>query len=87
MERSVKIPDEQVQERLRQLLEEALPLPVQRRAHIILLYGEGKPTRQVAEEVGLSRRQVRSWRQRYEQDGLSISPPEPQRRLAWQINP
>jgi CHAD domain-containing protein len=45
---------------------------LRRRALILLSYNEGKPTRQVAEEVGLSRGRVRFWRRQFRARGMDI---------------
>lgn len=43
-----------------------------RRASVLTLYDDGHPTREVAQEVGLSRSQVRYWRRQYRENGLAI---------------
>lgn len=40
------------------------------RARIVLLAGEGRPAREIAERVGCSLPTVKTWRSRYERDGL-----------------
>ena len=40
------------------------------RARIVLLAGEGRPARQIAERVGCAERTVKQWRSRYQRDGL-----------------
>ncbi len=44
----------------------------QRRAQVILLYDEGLTTIEVARQVGMSRRQVRYWKQQFHEHGLAI---------------
>ena len=44
----------------------------QRRAQVILLYDEGLTTIEVAGRVGMSRRQVRYWKQQFHEHGLAI---------------
>jgi transposase len=41
------------------------------RARIVLLAGEGRPAREIAERVGCAERTVKLWRSRYERDGLA----------------
>ena len=43
-----------------------------RKAQLVLLYAQGLPTRDVANEVGLSRGRARYWRHQYELKGLGI---------------
>lgn len=43
---------------------------VWRRCHIVLLLAEGKSMRDVAARVGVARRTVELWRNRYEAEGL-----------------
>jgi CHAD domain-containing protein len=45
---------------------------LRRRAMILLFYNEGKPTRLVAQEVGLSRGHVRYWRRQFRARGMDI---------------
>jgi len=40
------------------------------RARIVLLAGEGRPAGEIAERVGCAERTVKTWRSRYERDGL-----------------
>ncbi len=40
------------------------------RAQIVLLAGEGRPAREIAERVGCSLPTVKTWRSRYERDGV-----------------
>ncbi len=45
---------------------------LRRRALILLSYDEGKPTRQIAQEVDLSRGQVCFWRRQFRTRGMDI---------------
>ena len=47
---------------------------LQRRARILLLYSEGKDTREIAENVGLSPRSVQYWRREFLKRGMDIFP-------------
>lgn len=43
-----------------------------RRAQILLLYHQGLDTQQIAQEVGMSARQVRYWRQAFGREGMAV---------------
>jgi putative transposase len=49
----------------------SLPHGLVRRAHIVLLAGEGVPNCAIAEKVGISHQAVCKWRQRYLREGLA----------------
>ncbi len=67
------------QERLLQaMLTTGVPEPLARRAAILLRYNQGENTAQIAQEIGLSRRQVRFWRRQYVLRGLAIFPAGPE---------
>ncbi len=70
--------DVTLSESQRQLLEkiaaEVKSGPVYRRAQLLLLYGDGKSSEQVSQEVGLSLTQVRYWRRQFLEEGWSIFP-------------
>ncbi|MGD9099427.1 MAG: CHAD domain-containing protein [Anaerolineae bacterium] len=48
--------------------------PQQRRARIILLHDEGQDSRAIAQEIGLSARQVRRWLTAFREDRMGIFP-------------
>jgi CHAD domain-containing protein len=48
------------------------PEPERRHAHILVLYDDGLPTREVAATVGLSKGRVRYWRRQYQLHSLTI---------------
>ena len=45
---------------------------IRRRAKLLLLYDQGLPTRQVAEQIGLSESRTRFWRRRFIFEGIRI---------------
>ena len=45
---------------------------IRRRAQLLLLYDEGLPTREVAEQIDLSLSRTRFWRRRYIFEGMQI---------------
>jgi CHAD domain-containing protein len=53
------------------VLENGHPV-LQRCARLLLLYDEGLPTREVAQEVGLSTSRTRHWRRRFQIQGMQI---------------
>jgi CHAD domain-containing protein/transposase-like protein len=48
------------------------PIPLQRRARLLLLYDSGLPTREVASQVELSRSRTRHWRRQFLVRGMEI---------------
>ncbi len=48
--------------------------PVRRRARLLLLYHQGKPTAEVAREVGLSTASVLRWRRLFREKGMAVFP-------------
>jgi len=46
------------------------PFATVQRAQIVLLAGQGRPAREIADRVGCAERTVKLWRSRYEQQGL-----------------
>jgi CHAD domain-containing protein len=61
-------------ERLLELSNTSPDDPVRRRAQILLLYNEGKTTAAIGDAVRLSQGQVRYWRRRFQEEGMSIFP-------------
>lgn len=57
---------------LEELVKKAGLLTMQRRARILLLYNEGKDTREISQVVGLSLRTVRYWRREFLDRGMKI---------------
>ncbi|MBE9475079.1 MAG: helix-turn-helix domain-containing protein, partial [Chloroflexi bacterium] len=45
---------------------------IRRRAKLLLLYDQGLPTREVAEQIGLSESRTRFWRRRFIFEGMQI---------------
>ncbi|MCB2205191.1 CHAD domain-containing protein [bacterium] len=60
------------QEHLRALRAGDIDDDIARRVDILLSYADGKETRSIAEEVGLSPSRTRYWRKAFERDGMSI---------------
>lgn len=56
-------------------LSKAVSESLRRRAQILLLYDEGKSTREIAQSVGLSQRGTRYWRRQFRLKGMAILPP------------
>ena len=54
---------------------EAVSETLRRRAQILLLYDEGRSTREVAQVVGLSPRRTRYWRRQFRLRGMEVFPP------------
>jgi len=60
---------------LEKLVAKANSDTIQHRARILLLYNEGKDTREISKTVGLSPRTVRHWRREFLEHGMDIFPP------------
>lgn len=63
-----------VRRTLQELSENSSDGPVRRRALILLMYGEGLATAEICDRVQLSQGQVRYWRRRFVEEGMSIFP-------------
>ncbi|PLX31006.1 MAG: hypothetical protein C0600_06730 [Ignavibacteria bacterium] len=59
-------------ETLRDLLEQDLPDDLRTRITIIVSYAEGRDTRSIAEDVGLSASRTRYWRKAFEREGMTM---------------
>ncbi len=57
---------------LRTIAREAPDEALRRRARVLLLYDEGRPTREVAAAVGLSESQTRYWRRAFLKQGMAL---------------
>ncbi len=58
--------------RIESLAELASTAAMRRRAQVLLLYDQGLPTQEVAEQVDLSPSRTRYWRRRYLFEGMQI---------------
>ncbi len=72
MEERLLSPEQREQVNL--YLSEALSETLRRRAQILILYDEGRPTREVAQAVGISPRRTRYWRRQFKLKGMKIFP-------------
>ena len=62
------------QKRLLEQFAVEAPKLLQRRAHLLMLYDTGLPTREVAAQVELSRSRTRHWRRQFQMRGMGIFP-------------
>ncbi len=63
--------DPEQSQRLEELVVGSPNPSIRRRAQILLGYAQGKRTRDISAEVGISRTQVRYWRRQFRQKGMS----------------
>ena len=59
-------------DRIEALADRATTAAMRRRAEVLLLYDQGLPTQEIAEQVELSPSRTRYWRRRYLFEGMQI---------------
>lgn len=64
--------DQTVKAQVGELATHGSTAAIRRRAQLLLLYDEGLPTMDVAEQVGLSQSRTRYWRRRFLSEGMKI---------------
>lgn len=64
--------DQTVKAQVEELVTQGSTAAIRRRAQLLLLYDEGLPTKDVAEQVGLSLSRTRYWRRRFLSEGMKI---------------
>jgi CHAD domain-containing protein/transposase-like protein len=83
MENLITLLDAEQKAKVKELALSGSTPALRRRAIILLFYDEGLPTRQVAQEVGMSAGRVRYWRRQFQVRGMEIFNPR-RRRSALQ---
>jgi CHAD domain-containing protein/transposase-like protein len=72
MEKPLPLLDAEQKTIVQEVASHSLTPALRRRALILLFYNEGQPTRQVAQEVGMSTGRVRYWRRQFQARGMEI---------------
>jgi CHAD domain-containing protein len=75
MDKPLPLLDDQQKAEIQEIALKGLDPALRRRALILLVYDQGQPTRQVAQEVGMSRGRVRYWRRQFWARGMEIFTP------------
>jgi CHAD domain-containing protein len=86
MDKPLPLLDAQQKAEIQEIARKGLDPALRRRALILLVYDQGQPTRQVAQEVGMSRGRVRYWRRQFQARGMEIFYPR-KRKSALQLPP
>jgi CHAD domain-containing protein/transposase-like protein len=76
MDKPLPLLDDQQKAEIQEIALKGLDPALRRRAMILLVYDQGQPTRQVAQEVGMSRGRVRYWRRQFLLRGMQIFTPK-----------
>jgi CHAD domain-containing protein len=75
--------DTEQQAKVQEIALNGLSAALRRRAFIVLLYNEGQPTRQVAQDVGMSAGRVCYWRRQFRARGMEIFNPPKRTPALW----
>ena len=82
----LKLEDEEKQELEKILARHSTSQQVAKRAKIILLASQEKNHREIARELGISRKMARFWRERWLEFNIScLSPKESKIKIIWEI--